>query len=282
MSTSRTPWSALRSQLAREPKVTALGLFGIALGGGCVLLGLLGGFQVPPEGNLWEAAKFDAAVGIFLVTQAALAPEAGFSTTGRRWWGNLLVGATLFGYGMETVQALRGLDPRFSTVAGPVDQALGGVFFLDALFIMVLFIALAWRFFVADATPLRLAVRYATAACLVSFGVGIWMSVNQGRMLGDGGNLMPIHAAGFHGLQAIPLVAVFLGWGGVSDRMAERWVHLAGLAWSGLCVALVWQAGAGWGPLDVTPATLAGLAFFGGWATVAVVAVRSWTRPLAV
>ena len=47
-----------------------------------------------------------------------------------------MVGMIVYAYSIETVQAFRGLDPRFSNVAGPVDQALGGVFFLSAVGIM--------------------------------------------------------------------------------------------------------------------------------------------------
>ena len=189
-----------------------------------------------------------------------------------------MIVATLYAYGIETVQAFRGLDPRFSAVAGAPDQILGGVFFLDAVFIMVLFLVLAWHFLRAETTPLRLAVRYGAAACSVSFGVGIWMSIFQGRMVGGEGNLLPIHAAGFHGLQAIPLVALLLVWSGAPDVVSRRWVHIAGIAWAGFCGAILWQAVTGGGPLGVSPATVATLVFFGGWASAALVAVRARGR----
>ena len=256
----------LLAQLAKEPRVAWLGLLGVALGVLCTLIGLVRGFEVPPEGNLWETATFDAALGVFLLTQATLAPEAGFTQRGQRRWGTALIITTLYAYGIETVQAFRGLDPRFSAVAGGPDQILGGVLFYDAVFIMVLFLVLAWRFLRAETTLLRLAVRYAAAACSVSFGVGIWMSLFQGRMTGAQGNLLAIHAAGFHGLQAIPVVALLFVWGGARDGVARRWVHVAGIAWGGFCTAILWQAAAGWGPLEVSPATVAALVFFSGWA----------------
>ena len=274
-------WSTLLAQLGKEPRVAWLGLLGVMLGVLCAFIGLARGFEVPPEGNLWETATFNAALGVFHLTQATLVPEAGFTEKGRRRWGTALIIATLYAYGIETVQAFRGLDPRFSAVAGARDQMLGGVFFLDAVFIMVLFLVLAWRFLRAETTLLRLAVRYAAAACLVSFGVGIWMSIFQGRMTGLEGNLLPIHAAGFHGLQAIPLVALLFVWGRAPASVARRWVHVAGIAWGGFCSAILWQASAGWGPLEVSPATVATLVFFGGWALAALVAVRAWVKPTA-
>ena len=259
-----------------------LGLLGVALGALCALIGLARGFDIPPEGNLWETAVFNGALGFFILTLAAFAPEAGFTERGQRRWGTALIVTTLFAYGVETVQAFRGLDPRFSVVAGPIDQNLGGVFLLDALIIMGLFLVLAWRFLRAEATPLRLAVRYASAASLVSFGVGIGMTIAQGRMVGVEGNLLLIHAAGFHGLQAIPLIALLFVWSGVGEGVAKRWVHVAGIAWSGLCIAILWQAVTGGSPLEISPATVATLAFFSGWALAALVAVRAWVQPATV
>ncbi len=259
--------------------MTLLGLLGVALGVLCALIGLVRGFDVPPEGNLWETATFNGAVGVFLLTQAALVPEVGFTDRGQRRWGTALIVATLYAYGIETVQAFRGLDPRLSTVAGAPDRILGGVFLADAIFIMILFVVLAWRFLRAETTPLRLAVRYASAAALVSFGVGIWMSIFQGRTVGVEGNLLAVHAAGFHGLQAIPLIALFLVWSGVEEGDTNRWIHFAGIAWSGFCIAILWQAVAGRSPLEVSPATVATLVFFGGWALAALVAVRAWVQP---
>ena len=274
--------SSFLNQLAKEPRIAWLGLLGILLGSFCALIGLVRGFAVPPEGNLWEAATFNGAVGVFHMTQAMLAPEAGFSEQGQRRWGTALIISTLYAYGIETVQAFRGLDPRFSVVAGVPDQILGGVFFLDAVFIMVLFLFLAWRFFRSSANPFRVAVRYAAAACVVSFGVGIWMSVFQGRAVGVEGNLLPIHAAGFHGLQAVPLVALILRWADVKPSVAKRWVHLAGIAWGGLCVAVLWQAVSGGAPFALSPATMAAAIFLAGWALTVWVATRAWVRPRTV
>ena len=281
MSRPSDVWSTLLAQLGKEPRVAWLGLLGVTLGVLCTLIGLGHGFEIPPEGNLLETATFNAALGVFLLTEATLAPEAGFTERGQRRWGTALIIVTLYAYGIETVQAFRGLDPRFSAVAGAPDQILGGVFFFDAVFIMLLFLVLAWRFLRAETTLLRLAVRYAAAACLASFGVGIWMSIFQGRMTGLQGNLLPIHAAGFHGLQAIPLVALLLVWGRAQDGVARRWVHVAGIAWAGFCGAILWQAIAGWGPLEASPATMATLVFFGGWALAALVAIRAWVQPTA-
>ncbi len=272
-------WSTLLTQLGREPRVAWLGLLGVALGAVCALIGFARDFGVAPEGNLWETAIFNGSVGVFLLTQALLAPEAGFTRRAQRRWGTALIVVVVYAYGIETVQAFRGLDPRFSMFGGATDQILGGVFFLDAIVIMVLFLVLAWRFFRSEATPLGLAVRYATVACSVAFAIGIWMSVFLSRMVGAEGNLLPLHAAGFHGLQAVPLVALLLVWGRVGQDGARRWVHIAGIAWSGFCGAILWQAAAGQGPAELSLAMLATLVFFAGWGVAACVALRAWIQP---
>lgn len=272
----------LRSQLRKEPRVAALGFLGVGLGVLCAGWGVARGFSVVPEGNLWETATFNGAVGIFLLTLAVLAPEAGFSERGQRRWAWALVPLTLYSYGIETVQAFRGLDPRFSSVAGPTDQLLGLAFFLAALAIMGLFVVFAWRFFVASPTPLRVAVRYASVAALVSFGVGIWMSVINGRAVGAEGNLLLIHAAGFHGLQAVPLVAYLLERAGVPRGEAAPWIHGAGIAWTGLCLAVLWQAASGRGPMEVTPGLVWASIFLAGWVVTVLAALRALRRPRTV
>ncbi|MGH7477325.1 MAG: hypothetical protein ACRELD_13715, partial [Longimicrobiales bacterium] len=82
------------------------------------------------------------------------------------------------------------------------------------------------------------------------------MSGLQGRFLNGTGNLMPVHAAGFHGLQAIPLVALLLGWSGVPAAHATRWIHAAGSGWLLLCAGFVAQAAAGLPPLAPSPAAV--------------------------
>ena len=53
----------------------------------------------------------------------------------------------------------------------------------------------------ADRRVLRLGIRYGVAAVALSFSVGIVMSVNSGRKIGDEGNLLVSHGLGVHGIQ---------------------------------------------------------------------------------
>jgi hypothetical protein len=265
----------------RERALVGLGLLGFAFAAvtGAVAVAN-GGWLLAPEGRLLEAVKFDVAIGIYLLTLALILPLAPFSARGRRRWVAWSVGLGVFSYGMENVQAWRGLDPRFSTVAGPVDQALGGVFFLSALGLLVLFAVLLLRFFRDDAIPdhpaLRLSLRYAAGGAAIAFGVGIAMSGMGGRTLGAAGDLMPVHAAGFHALQAVPLVALVLGAGFLSAAEARRWTHVAGAGWLLLCAGLVLQAVRGEGIVEPSPALAASVAGALTWS--AALAYALWVR----
>lgn len=272
---------ALRARMGEAPWVVGLGALGIALGVLCVLTGALRGFEVPPEGDLWETATFDGAVGVFVVTMALLVPDAGFGRKGRRWWTVALFGVTGYSYGIETVQAFRGLDPRFSAVAGATDQILGGVFFLTALGLMVLFVVLAWRYVRRRSTPLGLAVRYGAATALLAFAVGVGMTVIEGRTVGSAGNLLPLHAVGFHGLQAVPLVALLMIWAGAPANVAKRRIHMAGLAWAGVCLAVLWQTVEGAAPLEPSPALAAAFVCLAAWTATLGAAFRTWMGPRA-
>ena len=259
------------------------GLIGIALGLVCLLIAAGRGPIVQPEGQLLKAATFDGAVGIFMVTLAFILPLAGFSPAGRRRWLASMIPLTLFGYTVETTQIVRGLDPRFSQVAGPVDQFVGGVFFLSAIGIMACFIVLMIPFFrpgsAVDA-PLGLALRYGTVAALGGFGIGIVMSALGGPRIADAGNLLPLHAAGFHGLQAVPLIAVVSRWSGQTARFTETRVHLAGLLWLTGCAAIALQSFGGRPVLQPSPATLAALVCLTGWMVLLAAAARGGSEDL--
>lgn len=236
----------LRERLAWSPALTRIGFLGVALGAACALAAAVRGPSIPPEGTLLDTATFNVALGFFLLTIVVLASGVPWTPAGKRRWIGWEIGLTLYAYGIETVQAFRGLDPRFSQVAGSVDQMLGGVFFLVALALMGLFIIVVLKYFRTPATPIVAAVRYGAAASFVAYGVGIVMSVaTQGRHVGEAGNLMLLHALGFHGVQAIPLLAVLLHWAGVPTATAMRHVHVAGIAWLGACIAIAWQSGSG-------------------------------------
>ena len=268
--------NALRSQLALSPVLTGLGVLGVAAGGLCIAGALIWGVAVQPEGNLIETATFNGSVGIFILTLAILLPGVEWTRKGRRAWTGTMVVMIVYAYGIETVQALRGLDPRFSSVAGPLDQALGGIFFLSAVVIMGLFAVLAVKYFRAPSTPVVVAVRYGGAACFIAFGIGILMSAISTRQVGEAGNLLVLHAAGFHGIQAVPFVALLLQWARADRSITGPLVHLAGLTWLGACLALGWQSGTGGSVGAISPATVLALLCLLTFAMTVVLAARAW------
>jgi hypothetical protein len=190
-----------------------------------------------------------------------------------------MLGLVIFNYGMENVQAWRGLNPRFSEIAGPLDQMLGGFFFLAALGVMVLFFILMRGFFrpdaLADHPPLRTALRYATAGVAVAYGVGITMSlVSSGRSLGAGDQMLA-HAAGFHALQAVPVVALLLGASLPPSTHSRFWTRVAGAGWVALCLGLAVQALSGYAPAAPTPALALTLVGALAWITALGVALHA-------
>jgi Domain of unknown function (DUF4281) len=262
-----------------ERTVASVALGGVVLGIlMLILIALRGSASVPPEGDLMKPATFDVAVGLFILSLVPWLPAA-FGETGRcrwRFWMTLLL---IYAFGIETVQQLRGIDPRFSQ-AEPVSQLFGSLFFISALGIMALSIAVAARAFEMPTTGRRgllvLAARWASVSMLIGFLAGFYLSANQGRFVGEAGNLLPLHATGFHAVQAIPLVGLLFAWSAASTANARRWVHAAGAAWALACVALWWQTALGRAVTDFSGAGTLAVIFLGIWALAALRAVMAW------
>lgn len=267
----------------RERVLTAVALLGIGLGMGCAAaIAVRGGELVGAEGHLRKAMAFDVAVGIYLLTLILLLPLARFSRGGLAAWRVSQVLLVLYAFGMENVQVARGIDPRFTRVGSGLDQMLGGFFFLAALGMIVMFAIVAWKILArrmdgADG-PLLLAVRYGMLAVFGGFAAGVWMSAAQGSRTGAEGSILPLHAIGFHGMQAVPLVAILLTWAGVGTYRARPWIHAAGVAWLAACAAIAWQTAQGRAALEFSPANAAAVASLLAWAAVAALAARTWLR----
>ncbi|HEX8847641.1 MAG TPA: hypothetical protein VF791_23570 [Pyrinomonadaceae bacterium] len=281
-----SPFRSIKGRLssiyAEERALFYVGLLGILLGIiGIIVMAVHGRF-IPPEGHIYKAASFDIAIGIYILTIILFIPLAGFSMRGRKLWRWTSVALALYAYVVENIQIYRGLDPRFTRHGTAVDNIVGALFGATALGLIATFLILTWRFFskrsgVKDRL-LLLGVRYGCASVILAFLTGFWLGANQGPKIGAAGNLLPLHAAGFHGLQAVPLVALLLGWAGVRAENARRWVHLAGLAWLGLCAAIAWQTALGQSMLELSAATLLACALLLGWLACALMASVAWRR----
>ena len=263
--------------VAREPGLVAVGVGGLVLAVVCMIGVAFRGRFIPPEGKLLDAATFTFGVGVYTLTVALLLPVAGYSTTARRRWRRAYYVFAVYGLLLETVQAFRGFDPRFTEEGETIDSVTGAVFGVTAGITLVLFVLLGVQFFrrgVLDGRPvLRLGVRYGVVAVAVSFGVGVVMSVTGGREIGAEGNLLLSHGLGVHGLQTLPLVALVVSASALDRR--RRWVHVAGGAWLAACLAALLQAGLGEPPLQPSALSVAIVTGLVGWAAVAAYALAA-------
>ncbi|HEV3298434.1 MAG TPA: ABA4-like family protein [Planctomycetaceae bacterium] len=278
-----TPTSALRMLAAawtRERGLFAVGVLGLALGATGLATAVFHGRMIPPEGDLSKAASFDGALGVFLLTLAVFVGLAPFTERGRRVWTSTVVALSLISYAMENIQIARGIDPRFSHVGSIADQLGGAFFLLIATGLLVTFAILFAKILLSGASrnsaPLMLAIRYGCGATAFGFATGYLMSAVVGSRFGVAGNILPLHAMGFHSLQALPLVALFFLWSDVEPAMSRRWIHLAGLAWIAACVAVAWQMFAGRSPLEPSPATFAAVGLLLVWIVALARGVWAW------
>jgi hypothetical protein len=243
----------------------------------------LRGRIIPPEGYLYKAVSFDIAIGIYILTIILFIPLAGFSARGRRVWRWSSVALTLYAYAIENIQIYRGLDPRFSRAGSAADNLAGTIFGGVALGLVITFLILVRRFFsrrnsLSGSPPLLLAVRYGCAAAMLAFFTGILMGAINGAKVGATGNLLPLHAAGFHGLQAVPLVALLFDWSHVPAKEAKAWVHAAGLAWLSACAGIAWQTALGRSVTEGSTPTYIALAMLSAWLVCALLAASTGLR----
>lgn len=267
-----------------ERGLIATGLAGVVIGlVDFALIAQRGTSHVQLGGDLHKAAAFCLAVGIYILTLVPLLPASGVSRRMHNiligWW----VGAALYSFSIENIQIFRGLDPRFNG-GSAVDQIAGGVFFLIALSLIVHFYLLTGRFLRAKHrvthAPMLLAIRYGIVAVTLGFIGGIWMSSVQGRVVGVEGNLLPLHAIGFHGMQAIPAIALLLVWARIQLSAATRAVHIAGGAWLASTIAIAGQTALGRRVDSADAGSTLIVAFLAVWAAVGFWSLASWLRRL--
>ncbi|SFE99879.1 hypothetical protein SAMN04487969_1118 [Paenibacillus algorifonticola] len=249
-----------------EGLLAALGILGFVLAAVCVVWMLLYGGEVAPNGDVSKAASFNAALGIFLLSTAAVLPLSAMSTRGKaifRWSYAIL---SMYSYFAENVQNMRGMNPRFAEGGTAFDIAVAAGFGLVAMLLIVFYCVLAVAFFRSRSYKLRpelvLAIRYAMVAILLSFAAGIWISLTESRMTGENGNIMWLHGLGFHAIQAIPLVAWLSERTRLRPQERRKWVHVAGTAYILGLLEVGWQTWNGGAMLEWSPLPLLALFFF--------------------
>jgi hypothetical protein len=243
-----------------EKWLVLTGLLGFFLAGICAVWVLLYGGPVLPKGNVSNAFSFNAALGIFLLSTAAITPFSGLGAKGRAFFRWSYIALALYSYFAENVQNFRGVNLRFVKGGTPFDVAVGSIFTFVALLLVLCYLYLAVQYFRRKAYKLRpelvLGIRYAMIAILCSFAAGIWISINQGRIVGLHGNIIWLHGLGFHALQAVPAVAWLTERGSLSTGARRGIIHLTGFSYLLGLMAIGWQTYLGNSIIEWSPASL--------------------------
>ncbi|KKI94074.1 membrane protein [Bacillus sp. SA1-12] len=211
------------------------GVLGFVLAAGIAIYLCFHDPIILPEGNVRNAFSFNAAIGIFILSIAAILPFAGLRNQNRKLMRRLLITASLYSYGVETIQNFRGLNPRFSQYGTVSDSISGMLFALVSLLLIILTCLMMLQFFRIkppfERPLLILGIRYAFLSVFIANLAGIWMILLQGRYTGDAGNIIILHGISFHALQTL----VLLGW--LLDRvqgkttMKKVLLHSGSIAW---------------------------------------------------
>jgi len=232
-----------------EKALVSVGLLGFVIALFCGMWVLFQGSFVFPEGDMSKAFSFNAALGIFLISTAAVLPLSGMRPKRRIVFRRTFVLLSLYAYVVETVQHFRGVNPRFSASEAVLDNVLGTGFALVALLMVISYGYMCAHFFRKGMTERRpeliLGIRYAAVAIFFSFAAGFGMSALQSSMTGGEDDLLWVHGLGFHALQLLPIV----GW--LAERttfptsVRRRLVHGAGLLFLCSLLLLGWQIARG-------------------------------------
>ncbi|MCA0758479.1 hypothetical protein KP806_25820 [Paenibacillus sp. N4] len=263
---------------AGERSLVIVGLLGLALAGMIAVYTGFNGAAVGPEGNLHKAFSFDAAIGLFILSIAAIMPLAGLSPRKRKVIRVSFIQATLYSYAVETIQHFRGINPRFTREGTLADTIFGGLFGLESLIIIIVTVLVAISFFRKRRTDDRvltvLGIRYAFLSTMLAFAGGIWMIALQGRYTGDQGNLIVSHGLGFHALQALPLLGLLLEHAQVDGKRARTIVHAGSIAWTSALVLIMLQTALGRTVFELGPLPILACILLLLWLAAAAVAVR--------
>ncbi|MGG4442828.1 hypothetical protein [Brevibacillus fortis] len=234
-----------------EKWLVLTGLLGFLLAGVCAIWVMLYGGPVAPNGDVSKAFSFNAALGIFLLSTAAIIPLSALGTRSKAFFRWSYIALALYSYAAETVQNFRGVDPRFVENGTPFDETVSFIFTFVALLLVLFYVFLAVQYFRRKSYSLSpklvVSIRYAMIAVMLSFVAGIWISFNDGRVVGLQGNIIWLHGLGFHALQAVPFVA----W--ISARKSHaRFIHITGIAYLLGLVAIGWQTYLGHALLELS------------------------------
>jgi hypothetical protein len=218
------------------------GLIGIFLSLLFLTIIIIHGSLILPDGNLYKPFSFNAALGLFVINLAAFLPLANFTGRGRALWKGWMFFAAMGAYLIESVQPLRGVDPRFARNGDVMDILIGAVgmtFF--SILIMILTIIYAWKMFQSHSIRRTLVygIRWSMTLIFIGFCIGIVMmfSVLLADYRGQYDKFLWIAAHGFafHSLQIFPLVAMLLEG---KTNSARKIINTTGAIWITIIVLL--------------------------------------------
>ncbi|GKU77255.1 hypothetical protein [Paenibacillus sp. L3-i20] len=265
---------------AGERLLVMVGLLGLVLAAISALYIGFNGATILPEGNIESVFSFDAALGLFALSIAAIMPLANLSSRNRaiiRW---LFIQSALYAYAVETIQHFRGINPRFSEVGTTADTIFGALFGLESFVLIIATVLLAISFFrrrgYEALKPLVLSIRYAFVSTMAAFAGGIWMIALQSRYTGDAGNLIVLHGLGFHALQALPLLGWLLMRSNMDAKITHRWVHIGSISWTLAILFVAIQTVLGRTLFELTLLPILSLVMLLAWLSVAAVSARKF------
>jgi hypothetical protein len=275
------------NQIENEPSVKLFqgeraliitGLIGFLLSAGISIFIFFNDPIIAPEGNMRDAFSFNAAIGMFILSIAAILPLSRFGARKRKVVRWLFIFASIYSYTIETLQNFRGLNPRFSREGTVVDIVAGMLFGVISLVLVALTIVIMVHFLrmkQSHGRPLLImGIRYAFLSVLAANSAGIWMIVLQDRLTGGAGNLIVLHGVGFHALQTLILPAWLLEKAQIHEKFKKVLIHTGSIAWMLMVLVLGIQTALGQTVFEITILPMIALLFFLIWFGTVCVACR--------
>jgi len=276
---------AKASQIENEPTVKLFegeralvitGIIGFILSAGIAIYMFFRGSILLPEGNVKDAFSFNAAIGIYILSIAAILPLTRLNTARRKAVRWLFIITSLYSYTIETVQNFRGISPRFSREGTVVDMAFGILFGVVSLVLVILAVVLTVHFLRMKESSQRplliMGIRYAFISVLAANIAGLWMILLQDRLTGVTGNVIVLHGIGFHALQTLILPAWLLEKAQISERLKQRLIHAGCIAWLLMIVMIGIQTALGHSVFELKPLPIIAFLLFLIWFGTVVVA----------
>jgi hypothetical protein len=259
-----------------ERALVIIGIFGFILSAGIAIYMFFRGSIILPEGNVKDAFSFNAAIGTYILSIAAILPLTRFNTARRKAVRGLFIFTSLYSYTIETVQNFRGISPRFSREGTVVDMAAGILFGVVSLVLVGLAVVLTVHFFRLKKPSQRplliMGIRYAFISVLTANIAGLWMILLQDRLTGVTGNIIVLHGIGFHALQTLILPAWLLEKTLINERFKRRLIHAGCITWLLMIFMIGIQTALGESVFKLTPLPIIACLFFLIWFGTVVVA----------